>query len=300
MNKHYSNYVQFLASSHNILYIGRESEKIYDETSIFFSSASKIDMTKEMLEKINAVLLKRHITIAIIDATANDALVQEYYTAIENFKEDVLTILLYEPRNYKKVFEIVPKADSVVTYPIDKNIFHKKLFTLLSRPYTINSIGRRNIVMKHTHEEESIDKFLDSYEASALFVADELVLMVDELDAGNLTHNFFVNIADELDAVAHIFSKTPHTKSVAPIYTQLAIYLKGLELESVEPANLHGFNYLSEILSDISVYLISMFLDRVFKNVAIFKDSLQSNIDFMQHTLSGVDETDDGSELDFF
>jgi len=300
MSKDYSNYLQFLATEYNILYIGKSSEEIYDETSSYFMSASKIDINKEILNKINTILLKRHINIIVLDVQKNDELAIDFYHAIREFNDEILIMLMFNPKEYKKLFEIIPFVDATVSYPIDKDTFHKRLFTVLSRTYAMNSIGRRDIVLKQENakEEESIDKFFDTYEGSSLFLADDLTDMVNELNAGNLTHQFFVNIANQLDKVAEIFSKTQQTKSVTPIYEDLATYLRKLDLQTIQPENLEGFTYLSNILSDVSFYLMDMFVDRIFKNVYVFEHSLQSNIMFMENRLNGKKE--DEGELNFF
>lgn len=300
MSKDYSNYLQFLATEYNILYIGKSSEEIYDETSSYFMSASKIDINKEILNKINTILLKRHINIIVIDVQENDELAIDFYHAIRKFNDEILIMLMFNPKEYKKLFEIIPFVDATVSYPIDKDTFHKRLFTVLSRTYAMNSIGRRDIVLKQENvkEEESIDKFFDTYEGSSLFLADDLTDMVNELNAGNLTHQFFVNIANQLDKVAEIFSKTQQTKSVTPIYEDLATYLRKLDLQTIQPENLEGFTHLSNILSDVSFYLMDMFVDRIFKNVYVFEHSLQSNIMFMENRLNGKKE--DEGELSFF
>ncbi|MCF6172370.1 MAG: hypothetical protein L3J44_01050 [Campylobacteraceae bacterium] len=300
MSKDYSKYLQFLASEYNILYIGKDSEEIYDETSSYFKTTSKIDINKEMLEKIVTVLIKRHVTLVVIDVQDNNKLAVDFYKKIRASSEDILILLMFNPKEYKKLFEIVPLVDATVSYPIDKDIFHKRLFMVLSRTYAINSIGRREIVLKqdNTTQEESIDRFFDTYEGSSLFIADDLMDMVNALNSGNLTHQFLINIADKLDEIAEIFSKAEQTKSVTPIYEELASYIRRLNLEKIEPQNLKGFTYLSEILSDVSVYLMDMFVDRIFKDVYIFEHSLQSNIEFMENTLKGNQE--DRGELDFF
>lgn len=299
MSKDYSKYLQFLAAEYNILYIGKNSEDIYDKTSSYFMSASKIDINKEMLIKINAVLTKRHINLAVIDVKDHDDLAVKFYNAIKIFDDEIMIMLIFNPKEYKELLDIIPLVDTMVCYPINQDIFNKRLFTILSRAYAINSIGRRDIVLKQDNVvEDSVDIFFDTYEGSSLFIADDIVDMVNSLNAGNLTHQFFINIAYKLDDVADIFSKSQQTDSVTPIYKELSIYLKNLDLSKIEPQNLKGFTYLAEILSDVSVYLMDMFVDRIFKDVYVFEYSLQSNIEFMKNTLSGSNK--DGGELDFF
>ena len=99
--------------------------------------------------------------------------------------------------------------------------------------------------------------------------------------------------------MANIFSKSEQTSSVTPIYKELATYLRELDLESINPENIKGFSYLSAILQDVSIYLMDMFVDRIFKDVYIFEHSLENNIDFLKNELRGSGEEDAG-ELEFF
>ena len=299
MGRDYSNYLQFLALEHNILYIGKDSHAIYNSISDYFASASKIDINQEILEKLNAILTKRHIDIVVFDVKDNNPLIIEFFHAIKKFNDEIMTMLLFEPKEYHKLFDMVPFVDINVSYPISAKMFEKKLFTLLSRSYALNSIGRREIILKQKCvTEDSIDKFFDTYEGSALFLADDLMEIVKNLNDGNLSYKFFINIAHKLDEVADIFSKTQQTQSVTPIYEDLASYLKTLDLETIEPKNLSAFSYLADILSDVSVYLMDMFVDRIFKDVFIFEHSLKSNIEFMKSHLNGEQENE--GEIDFF
>jgi hypothetical protein len=299
MSKEYSNYLQFLAADYNVLYMGKDSEKFFDEIASYFMTSSKIDVNEEILNKITSILSKRHINLVIIDVEDNNELANGFFKAIKLFNDELLVMLMFNPKEFKKLFEIVPLVDTAVTYPINKKVFYKRLFTILSAPYAMNSIGRRKIVLKQENvKEESIEKFFDTYEGSSLFISDDLVDMVNSLNAGNISHDFFVNIADALDKVANIFSKTEETKSVTPIYEALAQYLRELDLNEIKPENLKGFTYLSAIISDVSVYLLDMFVDRIFKDVYVFENSLESNIEFMKNTLHG--ENEDAGEIDFF
>ncbi len=301
MSKDYSKYLRVLAAEHNILYIGKDSEEVYDKTSSYFKTSSKIDINEKMLEKITSTLIKRHITVVVIDVQNNNELSVDFYKKIRAFNEEIPILLMFNPKEYRKLFEIVPLVDATVSYPIDRDIFHKKLFTVLSQIYTINSIGQREIVLqeKNTIEEvSSIDIFFDKYEGSSLFIADDLKDIVDALNAGNLTHPFLSNIAQRLDDVAEIFSKAEQTRSVTPIYEDLASYLRGLDLEKIEPQNLKGFSYLTDILNDVSAYLMNMFVDRIFKDVQLFEYSLQDNIKFMKNQLQGSENSE--GEVDFF
>jgi len=299
MHKAYGKYLQFLAADYNILYIGKGASDIYNEISEYFAKASKIDMNEEMLEKISLTISKNQTNIVILDVDKNDLLAIEFFKTLKEYHTEVLIVLLFEPQEYSKLLEIMPFVDASLSYPINNELFHQRIFGVLSIPYTIKSIGRRDLVLKQDNtSEDSMDEFFDIYEGSSLFISDDLLSMVNDLNAGNLSHEFFLDIATKLKEVSDIFTKTEKTNSVSEVFLDLAHYLEKLKLDEIEPANLKAFDYLSNILNDVSIYLLDMFVDRIFKDVYVFEHSLQSNIEFMENALKGVDE--DEGELDFF
>jgi len=301
MDKEYSDYLKFLASDYNILYIGDDFELIYDEVSLSFLSSSSLEVSNKNLKNLNIFLKKRDIDIVIFNLNNNEELILKFFNVIKDFNNEIMTFLIFKQQAFKNLFELISSVDIILSYPINKNIFQKKLFTLLSSSYTLNSIGRKEIKFKEENiSEDSIDDFFDIYEGSALFLADEFKDIVKKLDAGNISNHFFMKIAQELDEVANIFSNNKHTISVTIIYENLASYLRNLDLETIEAQNLSGFTYLSEILDDVSLYLINMFVDRIFKDIYVFEQSLINNIEFMKNKLLGIDEDNDESELEFF
>jgi len=301
MSKNYHHYLQFLASEYNILYVGKNSRNIYDDISIYFAQASKIDINERTLNNIENTLRKNNINIVIFDLQENNPLIIKFFHIITSFSDEIMTLLIFEPNEYKNLSDVIPFVDINISYPINKQIFQKKLFTLLSRSYALNSIGRREIILKQKSvTESSIDKFFDTYEGSALFLADELIDLVKKLNDGNLSYSLFKTIANKLDEVANIFSKIEQLNSVTIIYKDFSVYLREIKLENIEPQHLSGFNNLSEILSDVAIYLLDMFVDRIFKDVYIFEHSLQNNIEFTKNKLSGRSEDDDDSDLEFF
>jgi len=299
MSRNYSKYLQFLAADANLLYIGKTPDKKLNEIFPFFASILKIDSNQDMLDKISFTLTKREINIIIIDADKNTQIVQSFYNAIKKFNLDILTILMFHPKEYESLLEIIPLVDTTISYPVNEKVFCKKIFGVLSIPYTIKSIGRRDIVLKQESTvETSIDEFFDMYEGSSLFLSDDLLSLSKDLNNGTLSYELFNEIATKIDEVASIFIKNEETKYVSAVFFHLSQYLSTLKLEEIQPENLQAFNYLSDILSDVSIYLLDMFVDRIFKDVYIFSESLKSNIEFMQNALEG--QNNDEGELDFF
>ncbi|MEA1917028.1 MAG: hypothetical protein U9N42_05795 [Campylobacterota bacterium] len=299
MNHDYSKYLQFLAAEYNVLYLGKNSVGVYKDVSTSFMSSVKRDLNEQELEHISLTLLKHEINLVIIDSKDNDDIVVKFYEEIRSCSSEISIMLMFNPKEYRKLFEVVPLVDITISYPIDEEIFYKRLFTILSAPYALKSIGRRDIVLKQENvKEDALDSFFDTYEGSSLFISDDLSEMVRALNAGELSVELFQDISKKIDEVADIFSKTKQTISVSLIFKELSEFLQNLDLTKIKPENLIAFDYLSQILNDVSMYLLDMFVDRIFKDVYIFEHSLESNIEFLKHTLFGGNEED--GELDFF
>lgn len=299
MINNYKKYLQFLAAEYNILYLGNESIDAYNNVASYFMTAAKRALNQNELEHIALTLFKHKINLVIIDAKDNNEISIDFYKAIYSYNQDISILLIFDPKEYKKLFDIVPFVDITVSYPVEEHLFYKRLFTVLSTSYALKSIGRRDIVLNHKNvKEDALDKFFDTYEGSSLFISVDLNEMVIALNSGDLSPKLFESIAEKIDEVGDIFSKTDHTASITPIYKELSYFIRELDLTKIKPENLKGFNYLSQILNDVSVYLLDMFVDRIFKDVYVFEHSLKSNISFLKNTLLDIEEVE--SELEFF
>ncbi len=300
MSKKYNYYIKFLAIKNNILYISKNKHKIFDLIESYFLTASYVDLNRNILNTINLTLTKRSINFVIIDVEDNDELAIEFYKAIRTYNDEVPIMLMFNPKKYQKLFDIIPNVDMTISYPINNDIFFKRLFTLLSISHISSLIGKRELTPnRETKRENPLDAFLDTYEGSALFISDILQSRIKSLNSGELTAELLEEMAENIEAIADIFSKTSQTESVEPIFLDLANYLENIKLENISVESLKGFDYLSEILDEISKYLIDMFVERIFNDVYVFEHSLQNNIIFMKNKLDNKIE-EDKDDLEFF
>lgn len=299
MSKKANKYLEYLANSEKLLYIGKENIPTVLNDVEAFSEIVRVTSNETVLDDINMILLKHEIHVVILDAQDNNKNCISFYKKIDTFDENILIMLMIDPQNCASMIELFPKVDMIVSNGIDEELLEKKLFNLLSPIYTKNCLLSETMkTHKHELEKESISEFLDTYEGSSLFISDELLTILKELDSGVLSKNTLMKIVEELNEVADIFNAIEKTRSVVPIYKELASFLKELDLDTIEAKNIKGFEFLSDILSDIGVYLIDMFVERIFNDVYVFKDSLKNNIDYMKNSINGVEEND--GELDFF
>ena len=295
MGKDYSKFIHYLAKDTALLYIGEDEENICDELANYFSSLYVVDMTERLLDEIDNIL-KKDISIVIINNKKKSHLAPSLYSSICKFDEDIKIILIN--RENSECDHLAYGVDAIISLPINRQKFYKKLFFAMSSYYATALFEKDRPKSKKGSANNSIEKFFDTYEGSALFLANDLSKMSKDLKNGILDHNFLVEISKKLDELCSIFAKTEQTSSVVPTYEELSLYLKRLDLSTIKPENLYGFTYLATILDDISNYLIEIFVDRTIKDMDLFRKSLLNNIKFLKDTLLG--SQDESGELDFF
>jgi len=299
MSRDYLKYVKFLVGNYAVLYIGDDSSFLDDEFSSL-STFLQVDANDSVLDELEGILLVSEIRVVIINIFADVAKMEEIFKRVKEYNENIYVMVIFDLEFGRELYDLLPFVDSIVTYPVNKSIFYEKLFSLLSICYALDAISRRDIVLKSKNAVElDEESFYDLYAGSIMFIVNDLADIILSLDRGEISKQFLLSISDKLEEVVDIFSKSSKTESVVPIFKELISFLKELELEKIEPKNLKGFSYLSNILNDISIYLSDIFIDRIFKNVYIFEHSLQDNIEFMKNTFY-PSEARTKSELEFF
>jgi len=299
MSRDYLKYVKFLAGKYSVLYIGDDSSFLDDELSSL-STFLQVDANDSVLDELEGILLVSEIRVVIINIFADVAKTEEIFKRVKEYDENLYVMVIFDLELSRELYELLPFVDSIVTYPVNKAIFYEKLFSLLSICYSLDAISRRDIVLKSKNATElDEESFYDLYAGSVMFIVNDLSDIITSLDSGEMSKQFLVSISDRLEEVVDIFSKSSKTESIVPIFKELIFFLKELELEKIEPKNLKGFSYLSNILNDINIYLSDIFIDRILKNVYIFEHSLQDNIEFMKNTFY-PSEVRTKSELEFF
>jgi len=299
MSRDYLKYVKFLAGKYSVLYIGDDSSFLDDELSSL-STFLQVDANDSVLDELEGILLVSEIRVVIINIFADVAKTEEIFKRVKEYDENLYVMVIFDLGLSRELYELLPFVDSIVTYPVNKAIFYEKLFSLLSICHSLDAISRRDIVLKSKNATElDEESFYDLYAGSVMFIVNDLSDIITSLDSGEMSKQFLVSISDRLEEVVDIFSKSSKTESIVPIFKELIFFLKELELEKIEPKNLKGFSYLSNILNDINIYLSDIFIDRILKNVYIFEHSLQDNIEFMKNTFY-PSEVRTKSELEFF
>jgi len=284
MEMSYEKYLQFLAVEHTLVYVGDRSFELYDKISDSFFSSQKIDANAKNLD----IIYELNPTLVIINII-DEGLANTFVDHLKKNNKNMLIFLLFDYENNQNILKTVSLADVVAHYLIEDGVFYKKLFGLLSLKYALKSIKRRALMFRHNNikNENTLSEFFDIYEGSSLFLSDDLNQKIDELKAGKLSSDFLSEIVGLLKNIADIFSKKEELLPAVGVFEELISFLDDIDINTIEPKNLQGFTYLAEILYDIQIYMLDIFVDRIFKDVRLFKNSLKSNIIFMKNIFLG-------------
>lgn len=297
MKKTFSKYLPFLASENNILLLSDKSYKEYDGVCELFNDAIHRAMVKEELENINATLSHHLINIVLLDSDCGIEITRKFFDAIKAYDLKILIILIATLDAKNEIMPLIKDADATLFAPFTQEELNDKLFANLGLFYIVRSIGKRDIRLKKSSKQlETLSVFLDKYEGSSLFIVDELNEISEALKAGELSKELLERIIKIMDDISLIFEKNSEVSSAAPVIKELTSFLNNLEIETLKPSALKAFDYLAATVDDIGHILTDMFVDRIIGDVYVFRDSLKSNIEFME---SAFFSKEDDGDLEF-
>lgn len=300
MKSQFKTYLQFLGNDKNLIIYSNESLEEYEDIFMMFKTFCVIEINQFTLENISTVLLDNKADMVIVFDNENDEDIIKIFSSIKVFNKNIDTLFI--SKNIKlSLHDILNEVDSILFKPMNINNLAKGLFTALSTSYTLKNIINTEKSLSKIPKPIDIDdfeEFLDTWEGKIMFLSQDIDEIVSRFDSGELSNELIQLCIEKIDEVEKIFRSTSYTKKVSPIFDKLSKYLKVLKIENIDIKNVEGFEYLSRIMEDINTYIVEYFVDRIFKDVHVFEDSLLSNINFMENKLAGCG--DDDSELHFF
>ena len=302
ITKNHSHYLKFLAQGYNTLLVSSNHYSSYTEATEFFDLSIQRTMSSEELDNLSISLMNNHIDIVILDFTKDEELAVSFYEKIKEYESRIVVIAILSQTSTNSIYKLIDEFDSILLEDFDIFQLKDKLFTQLSLFYTIKSVGRRDLKIDSGSSEigVSLEEFFDMYEGSSLFIVDQLMLLNKSLKSGTLNPELIENISQKLLEISDNFSKNSEISDLSPIFKDFSEYLKDLDFTTIKPQSLHAFDYVCAIIDDTNTYIMDMFVDRVFKDTYIVKDSLENNIKYMKNSLESVDANEDESEMEFF
>lgn len=145
------------------------------------------------------------------------------------------------------------------------------------------------------------EEFLDTYEGDIMFLSQDL----EELEQKFLNCEFTLEdielLTQNMLDVHDVFLSSSYTQHIAPMFKEFSEFLASKTLQEYLE-NQEALSYLCAIIVDINTYINQYFVDRIFKDVYLFQDSLKNSIEFFIASFESqsTQNEDDGSEVLFF
>ena len=300
MNNSIEKYLTHIIKDKNILLFSNKSfkrfKKLFDSFDLFLSN----EINEHNINHLNNTLVNDDIDIVIVYANVDIKDVKTSCEIIKNAEKDIVLILILPNKYNSNYSEIINLADIVLIKPLKQVDISKKLFSCLNDKYALQTMKNRENSLRHLAKkgEKKLEPYLDTFEGEILLLSQELRSIVAALDNGELSQELLFEIYKKCEKISYIFEYYNYTKEVAPIFKDLSVYIKKLEIQDVDIKDIDGFEYLARILEDIDAYIIEYFVDRLFVDIQVFEYSLKDSIEFMKHKLDNIPQKE--SSLEFF
>ena len=211
-------------------------------------------------------------------------------------KNMVITVILEEHNDIS--LKIANLVDTIVYTPFSIEILNKKISIALSAKFMIYEMTHTINTHKKFLDDTGIEPFLNEYQEAIKILFETLSSLIERLKSGELSHELFCEIADEIELIGTIFNYHHYTARVSLIFNQMAGFLRMYSFDDIDIVTLEGFDYLVEILQDICNYINDFFIKRIFSDVYVFEHSLLDSINFMINRLNNNKDIE--SKLEYF
>ena len=215
----------------------------------------------------------------------------------KSYDKNIAITVVFQELNQGSA-EIANRVESAVFVPFTQEMLFQKVCIALGSKATMYELTHTLSTHKKYLDESGIGGYLDAYEDEAKIFLEILFGHVERLQSGELGHEFFCEIAQTLHQIGILFSYHHYTAHVTLIFDEMVAFLRTYGFDRVDVSVLEGFDYLTEILKDIAVYLESFFIKRIFSDVYVFEHSLHDSILFMINRLNS--RQSNKSDVEFF
>lgn len=298
MKTHDKKVLKFVMHDKNLLLLSNDDFSSFNNIFESFNTFVVNEIKPDTINHTNAILMQERTDIVIINCYEDKEVILKIIKEIKEFNEKISIIIIIPSNDFERNIDTINYADFVLVEPFSSENLFNKLYASLNDTCSIKSTFKTKNISKV--EDESVEVFLDTFEGEILFLNEELIEYVTKIDNGELSHELLSEIALKMKEVSVVFSRHNYTKSVSPVFKELASYLNTLDLQKIKIENIEGFVFLARIIDDIQNYLFEYFVSRIFVDVYVFHDSLKNSIKFMEDRLKTSDTSHDNSELNFF
>jgi hypothetical protein len=275
-----------------LLVIGQLPKDIELTLEGFFEKIDILSPTQQTLEILNPPLFEQYdVIIAVAD------------TKLLKIRLPQETIVITSKEDYGAFVDKINEVFALLVTPFDEDLLLYKIYALLSISKTDEILKAQEKLIKKYHkdaQEDGLDTFLDQYSGTIMFINDDLAESLQKLQDFELSTEILQNVSNNLLKLSEVFAEQKSLQSVCGIFDEFAVLLQTIELDKVDPTRFVAFDYLANIVEDLTIYIDELFIYKVVKDVKIFEDSLQNNIAYFESNLVKEEGGDEDDGVEFF
>lgn len=244
-------------------------------------------IASESIDKLQTTLQSLHINILIVE-------LEEHRESIYGLLQKILARdneLILMTLLHQEVFDPVAinLSHRCFTSTISSQLLEKKLYASLKEV----ALFKHKEVLKSSHADEG--------ELEVIYLCESLEKTSRAIDSGDLSEEVFESLKEDLAHIEVLFDEYMiRSRRIKSIIANFSSFVNNLDLEDVSFETFEGFDYLSRIVEDITVFLRQYFLERQFEDLYIIEDSLKNSVEFMRAKFMKLPPEKDKSHMEFF
>lgn len=292
-----SNKMNLLTMSYKILILGSIEGDLLNSLDKHFVHKEYLDLNEDTLNILSESFLEQFDIIIFSFNNENFKLFKKEFNLIPK-----KSICLLSEDIYFDFKNFVNSSFSVLLKPISEKIFLNKIYGLLSTYELEKHLKtKEKIINKYKDEtiNDAIDNFLDKYSGEIMFINNDLNNNLECLKNLDMSKEVFSDTSINLMKLSNVMKKNKNLFHLSILFSEFSEFLDLLKLEKIEPSRYNSFDYLTNIIEDLILYIDELFIYRLFKDVKIFEDSMSNNISYFKSQLFGLKE-EEKDNLEFF
>lgn len=289
-------YFKYVAKDKRLLMFG---DSLLEEFADIFNSFNQV-ISQEILpftiENLSATINDFNIDIIVITAKQNDNTIPQILSNIKDYKD--LHVMLYcnqDGLNFNE--NLINISDVIFTKKISKKNLQEKIYNLIS-----DKIASSYIDSSSDELQNNRVRYKDAFDIEVMFLAEDLKNISKAIGNGDISQEVFDKLKKNISKVSSIVNNyLMSSKAIKRIIKELDEYLNNFDLDSVDITHIEGFEYLSNLIEDLAVFLDKYFITKEMENMYIIEDSLKNSFEYVKLVFEGKHNSDDdNSEMEFF
>lgn len=292
-----SNKISLLSASSKLLVIGKLDNSLLGVIDKYFDYKEYMDLNQDTLNILNESFFE---LFDIIIFSFGEKEFQDFNKEFNEIPKKSICIISDEIYlDFKKYLNSV---NSILLNPVKEEYFLEKIYMILSVNETEKTLKtKEKVINKYKNENinDDIDIFLDKYSGEIMFINENLNENLESLNNLDMSKEVFSNISLHLIELSNVMKRNINLVHLTDLFLEFSKFLDSIEVENIEPSRYNAFDYLTNIVEDLTLYIDELFIYRLFKDVKIFEDSMSNNISYFEAQLYGIDNKENDN-LEFF